>query len=265
MSDSPVILITGASSGIGAATARLFGSQGYRVVLAARRADHLEDLADDIVLNGGFAQPIPTDVTQIDQINRLVESTIGQFHQIDVLFNNAGVGRFRWLEELDPVVDIEDQLKVNLNGVIQITRTVLPHMIERRKGHIVNMSSIAGYIGTPSYSVYAATKFGIRGFTEALRREVGIYGVLVSGVYPGGVLTEFMRYTGTKRKTSITTPKFLRLTADQVSKAILRVVVKGKHEMIIPWPMRIGIWLNILFPRLVDWVIEQRFTKRERA
>jgi hypothetical protein len=137
-------------------------------------------------------------------------------------------------------------------------------MIEKKAGHIVNMASMAGYIGTPSYSVYAATKFGVRGFTEALRREVGVYGILVSGVYPGGVANEFIQHSGIVRKTGIRTPNFLRLTSEEVSKAVLRVVVKRKRDLVIPWPMHVVIWLNIFFPRLMDWVINLRFTRRER-
>jgi short-subunit dehydrogenase len=176
---SPVILITGASSGIGAATARLFGQSGYRVILAARRQERLNSLADEINKMGGEALVVPTDLSQYKEIQALVARSLEEFTQIDILFNNAGFGRLDWLENLDPLADIEPQLQTNLHGTIQLTRAVLPHMISRRKGQIIMMGSLASLIGTPTYTIYAASKFGLRGFTQALRREVNIYGIQV--------------------------------------------------------------------------------------
>ncbi|MCJ7657703.1 MAG: SDR family oxidoreductase, partial [Anaerolineales bacterium] len=199
MSSSPAIIITGASSGIGAATARIFADRGYRVTLAARRLERLEALAQEIKSAGGEALSVATDVTQLNDIRNLVQTTLNEFGQIDVLFNNAGFGRLDWLENLDPVKDIEAQFRVNLLGVILTAQAVVPHMIERCAGHIINMGSIAGLVATPTYTVYSASKFAVRGFTEALRREVGIYGVKVSGIYPGGVATEFSQHTGARR------------------------------------------------------------------
>jgi len=127
------------------------------------------------------------------------------------------------------------------------------------------MSSMAGFIGTPTYSVYAATKFGIRGFTEALRREVEIHGIMVSGIYPGGVSTEFMEHTGVERKTGIRTPRALRLTADEVAREVLRIANRGILTAIMPWPMKPAVWINRLFPWFVDWVIKWGFIYRERG
>ena len=265
MSTSPVILITGASSGIGEATARLFGKQGYRVVLAARRLERLESCARDIHATGGQAHPIAADVTDPEHIQRMVEGTLEQFGQIDILFNNAGFGRLGWLESLDPVKDIEEQLKVNLLAVIQVTRQVLPYMIARRSGHIINMASIGGLVATPTYTIYAASKFAVRGFSEALRREVGVYGIKVSAIYPGGVKTEFSHHTGAKRKTGATTPASLKLSPEQVAEAVLSVVKRPRRGLIIPWPMRATVWLNGLAPGLVDWIIERRFVRPERG
>ncbi|NJN43309.1 MAG: SDR family oxidoreductase [Anaerolineae bacterium] len=212
-STSPVILITGASSGIGETTARLFASRGYRVALAARRIEKLETIADEIRASGGQAFPVQSDVSQTDSIDAMVKSTLEQFGQIDVLFNNAGFGKLGWLENLDPAREIKAQLDTNLLGTIYCSRAVLPHMIHRRKGHIINMSSIGGLVGTPTYTIYAASKFGVRGFSQALRREVSIWGIHVSAIFPGGVETEFAEKSGsTKRKTGIATPRWLRLT-----------------------------------------------------
>ena len=264
MPDSPVILITGASSGIGAATARLFGRQGYRVVLAARRKEHLDSIAEEIEAFGGESLVVPTDITRLEEIERLVTCSLEHFGQIDVLLNNAGLGRLSWLENLDFTEDIDFQIQVNLTGLIQTTRAVLPHMLVRKQGHIINMGSMASLIATPTYTVYAATKYGIRGFTEALRREVGVSGIEVTGIYPGGVATEFGQKAGIKRKTGISTPKYLKLTAEDVAQTVLRVVIKPRRAVIMPGMMRPMVWLSVLLPGVVDWVIEQRFTRKER-
>jgi short-subunit dehydrogenase len=264
ISPDPVIIITGASSGIGEATAKLFASNGYRVVLAARRIEQLNDLAQAIRLKGGRALVVLTDITKNDQIENLVSQTLDHFGQIDILLNNAGLGRLEWLEKLDPIFDIEYQVKVNLIGMIQMTRAVLPFMIERKQGHIINIGSIAGLIATPTYSVYAASKYGVRGFTEALRREVSIHEIKVTGIYPGGVATEFGDKAGINRKTKISTPGFLKLTAADVAKTVYRVVQKPYRAVIIPGLMRPTVWLSVIFPGVVDRIIERRFTKRER-
>jgi len=264
MPDSPVILITGASSGIGAATARLFGRQGYRVVLAARRKEHLDSIAEGIEAFGGESLVVPMDITHLEEIEHLVTCSLEHFGQIDVLLNNAGLGRLSWLESLDFIDDIDFQIQVNLTGLIQTTRAVLPHMLARKQGHIINMGSMASLIATPTYTVYAATKYGIRGFTEALRREVGVNGIEVTGVYPGGVATEFGQKAGIKRKTGISTPKYLKLTAEDVAQAILRVVNRPRRAVIMPGLMRPMVWLSVLLPGVVDRVIEQRFTRKER-
>lgn len=265
MTNPPVIVISGASSGIGAATARLFGKEGYRVVLAARRLERLESLADEIRSDGGQALAVATDITKLEDIRTLVETSLDHYGQIDVLFNNAGFGRLDWLENLDPLKDIEALIRVNLLGVIQLTRAVLPHMIERRTGHIINMASLAGLVATPTYTVYAASKFAIRGFSDALRREVGVWGIHVSVIYPGSVETEFTEHARINRRTGTITPKALRLQAEDVAQAVLSVIQHPRRAMIMPWIMSVGILMNNLFPAISDWVMEQRFTRPERG
>lgn len=264
-SSPPVIIITGASSGFGEAAARLFAHQGYRVVIAARRYERLLRLADEIQQAGGDALPVAADVTRLEDIQELVQVTLEQFRGIDILFNNAGFGRMGWLENLDPVEDIQAQINVNLLGLIQVTRAVLPHMIERRRGHIINMASMAGLVGTPTYTLYAASKYGVRGFSEALRREVGVHGIKVSVIYPGGAATEFSQAAGIRRKTGVTTPAALRLSAEDVAEAVLGLARRPRRSLIIPWPMRLVVWLNSWFPGLLDWAVEVYFVRRERG
>lgn len=259
-----VVLVTGASSGIGEAASRLLSQKGFRVALAARRMERLQSLAEEILSMGGDALPLKADVTRLEDIQGMVQAVLDHYGQIDVLFNNAGFGRLDWLETLDPVVDIERQLQVNLLGLILTTQAVLPHMIAQRSGHIINMSSLAAFIATPTYSIYAASKFGVRGFTDALRREVSLWNIQVSGIYPGGVRTEFEGHTGVRRKTGLRTPTGLKLQAEQVAQAVLRVVEHPRRTVILPGVMKAAVWMNLLLPGFVDWVIERRFTRRER-
>lgn len=265
METQPVIIVTGASSGIGEATARLFAASGYRVVLAARRLDRLEALKTEIEEAGGTALAVDTDVSDPFALQTLVDKSLAAYGQIDILFNNAGFGRTKWLEELDPVKDIAAQIQVNLTSVIQASRAVLPHMIERRAGHIINMCSLAGFVATPTYTVYAATKFGVRGFSDALRREVGVWGIKVSAIYPGGVATEFGQHTEAKRKTGIKTPKALLLTAEDVARAVLATARRPRRAVILPGVSAVGVWFATMFPGLNDWLQERFFTRPERG
>lgn len=258
---TPVIIITGASSGIGAATARLFAAEGYRVVLAARRMDRLQVLAQEIKEAGGEALPIQTDVSQVSQLENLVEQTLEQYSQIDVLLNNAGFGRLMWLDDQDPEDDIAAQIRVNVTAVIQASRLVLPHMIERRHGHIINISSVAAWVAPPTYSVYAATKFAIRGFTEGLRREARGTGVHVSVIYPGAVATEFGQHAGVDWETESITPNWLLLSAEDIARSILRIANNRRRGLVIPWPMKLAVWFNVHFPTFVDWLLSKFFSR----
>ncbi|HZM24351.1 MAG TPA: SDR family NAD(P)-dependent oxidoreductase, partial [Anaerolineales bacterium] len=211
-----IVIVTGASSGIGEATAREFAKEGAKVVLAARRVDRLEALAKEIAPmgTGSEALVVQADLSKLEDIQSLVTKTLEKYGRIDVLVNNAGFGRLDWLENLDPVKDIQSQFDVNVMGVIQTTRQALPVMIKQRSGHVINMCSMAGLVATPTYTIYAACKHAVHGFSEALRREVKPWGIDVSMIYPGGVTTEFGSHAGIKRKTNATTPRFMLLTAE---------------------------------------------------
>lgn len=258
------ILITGASSGIGEAAAILLAKEGYRVVLSARRFERLQEIASRIKNKGGIALPVRTDLLRRQDIKDLVSSALDKFGSIDVLFNNAGVGRMGWLEELDPIEDIEQQLMINLLGTIQMTQAVLPHMIEQGRGQIINMASMAGLVATPTYTIYAASKFGVRGFSEALRREVAMHGINVSVLYPGGVENEFSRKARIKRKTRVTTPSRLRLNDEDVAQAVLSLVRRPRRSLVIPWQLRMAVWGNMWFGGFFDWVMERYFVRLER-
>lgn len=255
-----VVLITGASSGIGAAAAREFARQGAQVALAARRLDRLEALAREL---GSSALAIRADVSVQADIEHMVAQTLDRFGRVDVLFNNAGFGRLDWLERLPPD-EIEALVRVNFLGLVQTTRLVLPTMLRQRRGHIINMASVAGLIGSPTYSVYGAAKAAARGFSEALRREVAPFGVRVSIISPAGTDTEFAEQAGIRRTTRLTTPKWLALSAEDVARAVVGLVKRPRAELILPWPMAVLAEINHWFPTLTDWLVLKFFTERER-
>ncbi len=261
-----VVIITGASSGIGEATARQFGREGAKVVIAARRVDRLEILAREIadMNSGAETLVVQADLSKLEDIQSMIKQTLDKFGRIDVLVNNAGFGRLDWLEHLDPVKDIQSQFDVNVLGVIQTTRQALPVMIKQRSGHIINMCSMAGLVATPTYTVYAACKHAVHGFSEALRREVKPWGIHVSMIYPGGVVTEFASHAGIKRKTKATTPQWLLLTADQVGSAVTQLVRRPRAMWILPWAWSFTVWMNRNLNWLVDGTTIRNFTIPER-
>jgi len=261
-----VVIVTGASSGIGEATARQFAREGAKVVLAARRVDRLQSLAQEIVAMGTGAEAfvVQADLSKLEDIQSLINQTLDKYGRIDVLVNNAGFGRLDWLEKLDPLKDIQSQFDVNVLGVIQTTRQALPVMIKQRSGHIINMCSMAGLVATPTYTIYAACKHAVHGFSEALRREVKPWGIDVSMVYPGGVTTEFGQHAGIQRKTQATTPKSLLLSADDVGRAVVQLVRSPRAMWIIPWAWSFTVWMNRNLNWLVDYTTINRFTIPER-
>lgn len=262
-----VVIVTGASSGIGAAAALEFGRAGANIVLAARRFERLQAVAHEIELMNTSAQAlvVRTDISKLEDIERLVNQTLAVFGRIDVLVNNAGFGRLDWLEKLDPMEDIKGLMDVNVMGLIQTTRQVLPVMIRQRSGSIINMCSISGLVGTPTYTIYSASKHAVHGFSEALRREVEPWGIHVSLLYPGGVKTEFAQRAGIKRKTNASTPNFMVLTAEQVGKAVVKLVRHPRRMWIMPWLWGFTVSLNRFLPGLVDRMTINTFTLPERA
>ena len=254
-----VVIVTGASSGIGEATARAFARAGDRVLLTARRGDRLQQLSAE--LPGSLA--VPGDLTSGADIARVVAEATRGFGRIDVLVNNAGRGGYDWLEHL-PEDDIRGEILVNLVAPILLTKAVLPVMQRQGRGVIINLGSVAGRIGAPTLSAYNTTKFGLDGFSEALRREVGPQGIRVCVVYPGGVAgTEFGR--GARRvDLGVTTPRWLQLTADQVAAAIVRLADRPRPRLVVPWVFSAAIAANTLLPSVVDRVMA-RTVRRARG
>lgn len=259
-----VVLITGASSGFGADAARLFAKEGCIVFLSARRLDRLTVLTEQICAEGGRAITISLDVSEQSQIDNAVKIVLDSFGRIDILFNNAGFGSLDWLEVLEPKADIDAQIDVNLRGLIQVTRAVLPSMLTRCSGHIINNSSVAGLIAAPMYSIYAATKYGVRGFTNALRREVTPFGIYVSGLYPGPAVTEFSLHSGGDNaiKKYLKTPGWIYMSSAYVARRVVGLAKHPRRTLVLPWWFGPLIGVDTLFPGLVDWFLKIAFVQR---
>src|SRR5438093_6002637 len=187
--DGKIVVITGASSGLGEATARLLSAQGATVVLGARRIDRIASLADELTANGGKALPMATDVTRCDQVKRLVDAAVQTYGHIDVMINNAGLMPHSPLERLK-IEDWDRMIDVNIKGVLYGIAAALPHMQRQKAGHIINVSSAAGHKVGPGFAAYAATKHAVRALSEGLRQEVKPYNIRTTVISPGAVATQ---------------------------------------------------------------------------
>lgn len=184
-----VVVIAGASSGLGEATARHLSAEGATVVLGARRADRIEALAEEINRKGGKALAIATDVTDKDQVKRLVDTAVETYGRIDVMINNAGLMPHSMLDKLR--IDEWDQMiDVNVKGVLYGIAAALPHMQRQKSGHFINTASVAAHIVGPGMVVYCATKHAVRVISEGLRQEVKPYNIRTTTISPGAVATE---------------------------------------------------------------------------
>ena len=239
-----VAIVTGASSGIGAATAHELARRGAKVVLAARRVDELKAHEQVIRRAGGEAMSIPTDVTDQEQVSRLVESTNTAFGRVDVLINNAGAN---WQQPLasSPADELIRLLEVNLMGAMLLTREVLPGMLGRRQGAIISVGSLSGRVAMePAYS---ATKYGLRGFSLSLRRQLAGTGVSVSLVSPGNIRTDMTR----QKQAPMPGPELVADTnCDLVS--------HPRREVVIPRRWYSIVWLEQMMPALADAVYRWR-------
>jgi NADP-dependent 3-hydroxy acid dehydrogenase YdfG len=187
--EGKVIVITGASSGLGEATARYLSAEGATVVLGARRVDRIESLAKELSDRGGKALALTTDVTHHEQVKNLVDAAVQTYGRIDIMLNNAGLMPHSPLERLK-IDDWDRTIDVNLKGVLYGIAAALPHMKQQKGGHIINVSSVAGHKVNPGGAVYSATKHAVLALSEGLRMEVKPYNIRTTVISPGAVATE---------------------------------------------------------------------------
>ncbi len=226
-----VALVTGASSGIGEATALALAAEGASVAIAARRLDRLEDLARRIQDNGGKVMAIALDVAEEEQVNKAIETIQSKLGRIDILVNNAGVMLLSAVDGAD-TKEWRQMVDVNLLGLMYATHAVLPVMKNQGGGHIVNISSVAGRFSFNNCAVYNATKFGVNGFSDALRQEVSRDKIRVTIVEPGVVDTELTTHITTKEIMEREQKRLQTITAlqsDDIADAIVYAVTQKPH------------------------------------
>lgn len=249
-----VVIITGASSGIGLATARAFVNEGARVVLAARRIDLLLHLQEELLRNGGEAIAIQTDITSEEACRHLIEETIRQYGRIDILINNAGISMRALFSEVDLVV-LRRLFDVNFWGAVNCTKYALPHLLEA-KGWVVGVSSVAGIVGLPGRTGYSASKYALHGFLETLRIENLRKGLHVLILCAGFTKSEI-------RKNALTangnpqgfTPREEEkmMTPEDVARAIIRSVRRRRNYVILTLEGKMTALVKRIAPRLLEY------------
>lgn len=247
-----LVLITGASSGIGEATARAVARKGGRVILVARNKARLDELAGAISAQGGEAVSYPADLSDPTVVSDLVKRILTETGTPDVLFNNAGAGRWLCVSETSPV-EVEQMMAVPYFAAFNITRELLPHMSKRGTGHIVNITSVAARIVWPGAAAYMAAEWAMNAFNNSLRAELHGSGIRVTlGVF-GKVSSEYWEHNpGNEQRLPMISKFIPTLTPEKVANAIVRAIERDAREIVSPMMYRMLFPLNALFPRVTE-------------
>ena len=269
---APTVLITGASQGIGKETALLFARKGYNLVLAARNADRLNDLAQALQAANHSALTVPTDVRDPGQVAALVEQAIATYGRVDVLVNNAGI----YVSGPAEAFSLEDwhlTLDTNLWGYIHTIHALLPQLLAQGQGTIVNVCSVAGKVPIPYLSPYVTSKFAITGLTESLRSELEPKGIQVCGIYPNVINSDFMEravFRGQDEADAQARRQQLEQVLKvpvvekpiDVARSIWEAVEHSKSEVNVG-SANLAIASNKLFPDLMQWVFRKTFKNKD--
>jgi NADP-dependent 3-hydroxy acid dehydrogenase YdfG len=245
--DGAVALVTGASSGIGAATARRLAREGAAVALVARRRDRLDEVVDDIQIAGGHAVAVDTDITEPERAYEAVQATMDRFGRLDVLVNNAGIMLLNSALHAG-VEEWARMIALNVGAMLHVTHAAVPYLIDaastspRQVADLVNVSSTAGRVARPGSSVYNLTKFGLNGFTESLRQELISERVRVSVVEPGTVDTELVNHLGAATRAAALRQidGIEALRADDIADAIGYIVTRDRRVAVNEMLVRAG-------------------------
>jgi len=254
-----VVVITGASSGIGEAAAEQFAKKGANVVLVARRKEKLEQVEKKLAKHSVKTLVQVCDVSDKDQVKQLSDKVIETFSQIDVLVNNAGFVIYGKVEELS-IEDIESQMQTNYFGMVNCTKSFLPHFLKQNSGHIVNVASVGGSFSIPGVASYCATKFAMLGFSEGLHHELHGKNVGVTVVSPIMVRTSLFDHPSFKNFTKYATG--ISLSSETVANAIIKAANSTRLEIVVPSVVRIAIWLKHTFPFLINPLLGNAFRKQ---
>ncbi|WP_080055575.1 SDR family oxidoreductase [Spirosoma aerolatum] len=259
-----VVLITGASSGIGRALSFAFGQEGAHIVICGRKADALQAVTSELKQADIDVLSITADVSVEADVKRLIEQTIAQYGRLDVLINNAGISMRSMLIDTDPSV-IQKVMDINFMGTVYATRYALPYLIES-KGSIVGISSIAGYRGLPVRSGYSASKFAMNGFLEAVRTELLHTGVHVLTACPGFTASN-IRYSALdaqgNAKGETMRDESNMMSAEECADHILKAVKSRKRELILTTQGKLTVFINKWLPNLADKLVYNTLAKEK--
>lgn len=251
-----IIAITGASAGIGRATALRLAREGAAIAICARRGDRLEAVAADIVAGGGQALPIVADVTRAEDMDGFVARTIERFGRLDVMMCNAGFGIAGAIDDIAPD-QMQKLIDVNYMGTYHATRAALPVFRRQGSGQVIMVSSIVGKRGVPYMGAYSATKFAQVGLAECLRAELMGSGIHVSVVYPVSTETEFFDVMSRETGAAVTRAMGPRQSVDEVAEAIARAIQRPVPEVYPHTKSRALVILNAVAPAIADRVVKR--------
>jgi short-subunit dehydrogenase len=253
-----VILITGASSGIGKEAAIEFAKLGANIVLVARKKDKLEQTANELKKFDTSILVCQCDVSKRDQVKQMSKKVLEKFGSIDILVNNAGFAIYGSVSDLT-IDEIESQMETNYFGMIYCTKNFLPSMLKKKSGHIVNVASVAASFGLPGIASYCASKFAMLGFSEGLKHELKGTGVGITVVSPIMVRTNFFEHPSFEKM-----PKFslVSLSSKTVAKTILKAANSSRLEIIVPSVVRGAVWMKNTFPYLINPLLGKSFKKQ---
>ncbi|MGH7800506.1 MAG: SDR family NAD(P)-dependent oxidoreductase [Thermodesulfobacteriota bacterium] len=249
-----VVIITGASSGIGHATALAFAREGAITILASRSLENLQKVADEIRNFSPDVSVIATDVSLQNSVRNMVEKVMSEYGRVDILFNNAGSAFVGPINHEKFVEDTKKMIEVDFFGTVYCTKEVLPIMKKQGSGHIINMSSVVGRKAFPHFGGYSASMHAISGFTDALRQELYGSGINVSIIHPALTQTPLLEHV----KPEEIPPPFKRFTpisVESVAYAVLRGVHKKQYRIIVPFQPKILLLADAISPRLGDLIV----------
>ncbi|HEY7286070.1 MAG TPA: SDR family NAD(P)-dependent oxidoreductase [Vicinamibacterales bacterium] len=251
-----VIAITGASAGIGRATAIRLARQGDALVICARRGDKLDAAAAEVRAAGGQALPVVADVTSLEDMERVVSLAVDRFARLDVMICNAGYGVAGAIDEIPPA-KMRELMDVNYMGTYYAARAALAVFRRQGSGHVIIVSSIAGKRGVPYMGAYSATKFAQAGMAECLRAEVSGSNIHVTVVYPVSTDTEFFEVMTRETGTTVTRAHGPRQDVAVTANAIARAIERPVPEVFPYFASRILVWVNAVLPGLTDRVVKR--------
>lgn len=261
------VLLTGASSGIGAELARQFAADGARLALAARDVARLESVAAECRALGGEALVVPGDVGIESSCASMVERTVAHYGRLDILVNNAGLGSSGEFDRITDLSIFDTLMRVNYLGSVWCTAHALPHL-KRTKGRLVAISSLTGLTGVPKRTAYAATKHAMAGFFDSLRIELDGTGVSVTVIYPGFVFSEINQRALSPDGTPFGERGFVRrkgetMETDECGRLILAAVAGRHRDLVMTWRGKVGRLLKLISPTLVDRIARQAIESRQ--